>query len=210
MILSRDDIDVSCVRSNDSCDDQESGLSGQEQDQEECGAPDERREVSTFRSRLATVWKFMSDLLPENTNVSRSKQVPRSLLSAPQDEKEQNQWLPLAPMIRHWFDKWITEGKQSSSSQVSTNKEHGNTPRTLGSFPTPYQSRSNHYYQCLSDDFSLKRPTLSSNIEKELKGKKIPDISFGVSMAREIISHLNDGTATATDCSDALSTCLDL
>ena len=180
----------------------------------------------------------MSDLLPENTNVSRSKQVPRSLISAPQDEKEQNQWLPLAPMIRHWFDKWITEGKQSSSSQVSTNKEHGNKPRTLGSFPTPYQSRSNHYYQCLSDDFSLKRPTLSSNIEKELKGKKIPDISFGVSMARalenqcrisisaastkewllatlgrlirEIISHLNDGTATATDCSDALSTCLDL
>ena len=54
----------------------------------------------------------MSNMLPENTNVSRSKQVPRSLLSAPQDEKEQNQWLPLAPMIRHWFDKWITEGKQ--------------------------------------------------------------------------------------------------
>ena len=109
-----------------------------------------------------------ADLLPENTNVSRSKQVPRSLSSAPPVEKEQNQWLPLAPMIRHWLDKWITEGKQSSSSQVSTNTEHGNKPRTLGSFPTPYQSRPNHYYQCLSDDLSLKIPTLSSNIEKEL------------------------------------------
>ena len=113
---SRDDIDVSCVRLNDSWDDQESGLSGQEQEQDECGAPDKRREVSTFRSGLALVWKFMSDLLPENTNVSRSKQVPRSLLSAPHDAKEQNQWLPFAPMIRHWFDKWITEGKQTSSS----------------------------------------------------------------------------------------------
>ena len=29
-------------------------------------------------------------------------------------------------------------------------------------------------------------------------------------LIREIISHLNYGTATATDCSDALSTCLDL
>jgi hypothetical protein len=51
----------------------------------------DRRKVTTFRTRLALVWTFLSELLPKNTNVSRSKQIPRSLISALHEEKEQNQ-----------------------------------------------------------------------------------------------------------------------
>jgi hypothetical protein len=39
--------------------------------------------------------------------------------------------MPIAPLIKHWFNKWTTEGKHNSY-HASINKEHGSKLRASG------------------------------------------------------------------------------
>lgn len=201
----------------------------------DAGSAYERRESLTFAGRLKLVWSYLSHLLPDANMTTDTNNIPRSLLTTVHDQREQCQWLPLAPMIRTWLLKYASI---PSKLPTSTFNYSSGKYRHVDSFFLPKLKKFRRFYQCMSEDFTLFSPSLSSAMQSEIKGKTIPNVSLAQGtvisldehcrlslsaasskewllatlghLLKELLAQLHSGTATISDSTDVITTCLEL